>query len=66
MYVQVKGIQMTEFMTVKAAAIELKKSEATVRRWLNNGTIDGIRMPGGTLLVRKIAVETAFQQPASA
>ena len=57
---------MADFMTVKAAAIELNKSEATVRRWLNNGTIDGVRMPGGTLLVRKIAVEAAFQQPASA
>ena len=50
------------YYTPKEIATVLKVSESTVRRWLDNGQINGFRLPGRGWRVSQTALDEFFRR----
>lgn len=53
--------QMTEFLTVREVAEQLKVWRETVRVWLQQGKLRGFKLPGGDWRIRPEDVDAMLQ-----
>ncbi len=51
----------SDLLTLAEVADRCRCSIATIRRWINNGVLPRIRLPGGTYRVRRSALEAMLE-----